>query len=270
MTSPALDLLDRLRAIGIGRAALFLDVDGTLHPIVDRPEEVRLPAQMVNILRGLHEASGGALALVSGRGMSDLDRICAPLTLPLAASHGAQWRNGSGEVRQVNTDAGAIEEFITVLDPLQRAHPGLQLERKSMSLAMHYRHAPACEQLVIDTMQALVAAHSATHALQAGKCVLEIVPRGVSKGAAIGRFMQRPPFWGRHPIFIGDDLTDESGFKMVNQLDGLSVKVGDGETLARHRIASVAALQELLGQWSTELQRQALGGAPSDQTRVTT
>lgn len=271
MTSNALDLLYRLNTAGIDRLALFLDVDGTLAPIIDRPEEVEIPADVLDAVRVLHEHGAGALALVSGRSLQDLDRLSAPLSLPLAASHGAQWRNASGEVRQVQSDPAVLDTFAAALEPLLRAHPGLRLERKGMSLALHYRNAPQCEPLVTDAMQALANAHAATHTLQAGKCVLEVVPRGVSKGAAIGRFMQAPPFWGRLPVFIGDDLTDESGFKMVNQLDGISVKVGEGPTQARHRIASVDALREMLLQWRSDLQRKGLGGAPNHQTtRVTT
>ncbi|MEI2415614.1 trehalose-phosphatase [Orrella sp. JC864] len=257
-------LLALLAGLGIDRVALFLDVDGTLAPIASRPQDVRLAPQTVQTLRTLHAHSNGAVALVSGRAIADLDRLAAPLALPAAGAHGAQWRAADGTIKQVASDPAVMQEIIQALEPMLRTHPGLQLENKGLSLALHYRHAPHCRALVEQTLAELVARHAQTHALQAGKCVLEVVPRGVSKGAAIGRYMQSPPFWGRVPVFVGDDVTDESGFKMVNQVDGVSVKVGEGETLARHRIASVDALLHVLARWCADLQRTALGGAPDD------
>lgn len=119
--------------------------------------------------------------------------------------------------------------------------PGCELESKGMAFALHYRQAPEHQHAVLALAQAVVQRHPIL-ALQPGKCVVEIKPRGVNKGEAIAAFMQEAPFSGRRPVFVGDDLTDEAGFSVVNQLSGVSVKVGGGETQAHWRLPDVAAV----------------------------
>ncbi|MBX4354691.1 trehalose-phosphatase, partial [Mycobacterium tuberculosis] len=116
---------------------------------------------------------------------------------------------------------------------------------KEMAFALHYRQAPQQQSAVLELAQRIVQRYPLL-ALQLGKCVVEIKPRGVNKGEAITAFMQEAPFAGREPVFVGDDLTDEAGFSVVNQLQGMSVKVGAGETQAHWRLADAAAVRTWL------------------------
>jgi len=231
------------------RAALFLDFDGTLAPIVARPADARLPAASRGELERLARACGGALAVVSGRSLAGLDAMLAPLVLPAAGLHGAEWRGADGAQARLALDAGPVESIEQALQPYARAHPGVLLERKPLALAVHFRAAPDLAREIEDMLAALLRPHAQAYALQAGKMVLEVKPRAASKGEAIRRFMRAAPFAGRTPVFAGDDLTDESGFAAVNDMGGLSIKIGEGETAARLRLPGTDALAQWLAAW---------------------
>lgn len=229
--------------------AFFLDIDGTLLDIEQRPEAVRVEPRELELVSALHRASGGALALVSGRPLAGIDALFHPLKLPIAGQHGAERRDGRGErhryrfpVQLLQRAANPVREFAT-------AHEGLIFEDKGASVALHYRLAPqlaaAAEAVVRE------AARSAGGALQMqpGKMVLELKPAGCDKGSAIEQFLRDAPFAGRTPVFLGDDVTDEYGFEVVNRLDGHSVKVGEGPTAARWRLAGPEQARAWLGAW---------------------
>lgn len=205
--------------------ALFLDVDGTLLEIAATPAAVRVPPRALAVLTRLHERLAGALALVSGRSLVDLDRLFAPLRLPAAGAHGAERREASG--RQHRVECGErLAPARGLLAAWAAAHGGALLEDKGTALALHYRTAPQIEAEARHAVTAALAAVGSTFHVQEGRMVLEIKAAAVSKGRAIEEFMREPPFCGRLPVFVGDDLTDESGFAAVNRLGGHSIAVG--------------------------------------------
>jgi trehalose 6-phosphate phosphatase len=224
-------------------SALFVDFDGTLVDIAPRPEAVTLPTGMVALLARLNEQLGGALAVVSGRSIAQLDELLAPLQLAAAGVHGAERRNASGVVQRFHeADLSQVEAGLQALAEL---HPGLLVESKPGAVALHYRLAPQCEALATRAMEAALH-ESHGMALIHGKMVIEMKPAGASKGRAIKGFMSEAPFAGRRPVFAGDDSTDESGFAYVQSAGGMSIKVGPGATLAPYRFDSPAHLREWL------------------------
>jgi trehalose 6-phosphate phosphatase len=223
--------------------ALFLDFDGTLVDIAPRPEAVRVPSELIERLSAVQELLGGALAVISGRPIEQIDQFLRPLRLPAAGVHGAERRGADGLIQLLDTHP--LDQVDAAARTLAARHPGLQLENKRGSLALHYRQAPHLEQLCLDTMQAAVDASPGLVLLR-GKMVAEAKPGGASKGHAIEAFMAEAPFRGRRPVFIGDDVTDEAGFAAVQRLGGLGVKVGEGETAAQHRLPDPQALWQLL------------------------
>jgi len=223
--------------------ALFLDFDGTLVDIAPQPEAVVVPPPLIHTLERLHQYLGGALALISGRPIEQMDEFLRPLVLPAAGVHGAERRNARGEVTLLGTHPLDLVEA-AALD-LVRQDPRLRVEAKRGSLALHYRQAPELEALCLQTLQRAVE-ESPGLTLLRGKMVVEAKPGGASKGAAIEAFMAEAPFAGRTPLFVGDDITDEVGFATVQRMQGLGVKVGDGATVAWKRIASPAVFREQL------------------------
>jgi len=205
--------------------ALFLDVDGTLLTIAATPTAVSVPERAVGLLARLRDKLTGALALVSGRPIADLDRLFAPLRLPVAGAHGTERRDATGRVQRRDCSA-ALAPAMRVLAAWAASHPGVILEDKGAALALHYRRAPELESAARDVMAAAVIAAGPAFHVQHGKKVVEITVDAVNKGSAIAQFMTEPPFLGRLPVFLGDDLTDENGFEVVNRLGGHSVAVG--------------------------------------------
>ena len=205
--------------------AVFLDVDGTLLRIAATPADVRVPERVVGVLGRLHARLGGALALVSGRRIADLDALFAPLELPAAGTHGAERRDASGRWhgRDYTLQLAPARELLSAWAV---AHPGALLEDKGAALALHYRAIPELEDEARRAAAAACASAGPEFHVQAGKRVLEIKADTVGKGGAIEQFMSEPPFLGREPVFLGDDLTDEDGFEVVNRLGGHSIAVG--------------------------------------------
>ncbi len=219
--------------------ALFLDFDGTLVELASQPETIEVPPGLVEALKALSRQLNGALALVSGRRLQDLDHFLSPLQLPTAAEHGAHRRSASGQLTIAH--AANMQGVLQAAQALATQHPTLRLEQKKLAISLHYRHAPELEALCLAEMQAAVA-RSAGLDLMHGKCVIDIKPAGVSKGTAIAAFMAEAPFAGRTPLFAGDDVTDEAGFTQVQGMGGYAVKVGPGPTVAQHRCDSVTQL----------------------------
>lgn len=223
--------------------ALFLDFDGTLVDIAPQPEAVVVPDGLRDTLERLRHYLGGAVAVISGRPIEQIDRFLLPLALPVAGVHGAERRGASGEVSLLSTHPLQLVE--DTARALAAQHPQLRVEAKRGSLAVHYRQAPQLEALCVQAMQAAVE-QSPGLTLLRGKMVVEAKPGGASKGHAIEAFMREAPFKDRTPLFIGDDITDEAGFSTVQRLGGLGIKVGEGETVAWQRMASPAAMREEL------------------------
>ena len=232
-----------LPAIAPRSTALFLDFDGTLADLAPQPEAVQVADDLVSLLRLLFSEVHGALAIVSGRRLNDLDALLHPLKLPSAAEHGAQRRLADGQVLSIAPPD--LQYAIKAASVLATQHSRLRVEIKNAAVALHYRHAPELQSLCLQVMTEAVAASSDVELLS-GKYVLEIKPAGVSKGTAIAAFMREAPFAGRVPLFAGDDVTDEAGFAAVQSLGGAGIKVGDGATLAHYRCAAPAALRQWL------------------------
>lgn len=227
--------------------ALFLDIDGTLFDIVDDSASVRASQALLDLLDDLTHHLGGALALTSGRDMRAIDQIMAPRRFPAAGSHGAEWRL-SDRVLAANPDAAALATAAGELERFVAGCPGVTLERKAQSLALHYRLRPQAKDQVAAAAAAMLRQLGGGYRLVPGKAVFEIAPAGTDKGTAIARFLDCTPFRGRRPVFAGDDVTDERGFDLVNERDGLSIQVGPGTwTNARFHLATPTALRHWLG-----------------------
>lgn len=237
--------------------AFFLDVDGTLLEYAARPQDVRVGPELLDLLARLHEATDGAIALVSGRSVEDLDQLFAPLALPLAGQHGTERRSAGRAIRRFAPPLEKLGRAAAALVRLTAAHSGLVLENKGMTLALHYRLAPGLRVLVEREMRTLAADLGDAFELQTGKFVMEIKPSGKDKGSAIAELAADAPFAGRRPVFIGDDLTDEPGFEVVNRIGGHSVKVGPGITRARWHLFDAAAVRRWLSAYAAEFASHA-------------
>ena len=227
--------------------AYFLDVDGTLIDIADTPDAAHVDTALLNLVARLHKASGGAVALVSGRALSDLEPRLGPLRLPLAGQHGMERRDAAGRLWIHAAPPAAKCAIKEALAPILARHPGLLLEDKGLTLALHYRLAPHLASYAHRLMVRLAGAVGAGLEVQLGKRVAEVKPAGIDKGTAVAEYLAESPFKGRRSVFIGDDLNDEHGFAEVNKLDGISIKVGKGSSCARFRLRDVAAVRRWLG-----------------------
>lgn len=226
--------------------AFFLDIDGTLVELAPAPSLVQLSPAMDDAVRRMHRAAGGALALVSGRAIADMDSIFVGAPLPAAGQHGLERRNGTGVLSRLAVKAAGLQGARQLLSELVARYPALLLEDKGLSIALHYRGAPPLGPLVHRAMNEALSKAGRGYALQPGKLVVELKAAGATKGAAVRAFMREEPFRGRQPVFVGDDATDEDGFAAVNALRGVTVKVGRGATAARWRLPDVAAVEAWL------------------------
>jgi trehalose 6-phosphate phosphatase len=223
--------------------ALFLDFDGTLVDIAPQPQAVVVPPALIRTLESLQHYLGGAVALISGRPIEQIDQFLHPIRLPVAGVHGAERRNAKGEVSLLPSFPLEVVEHAA--RRLVADEPRLLVEAKRGSIALHYRQAPELEVQCIEAMQRAVE-ESPGLTLLRGKMVVEAKPGGASKGAAIEAFMAEAPFAARTPVFVGDDITDEVGFATVQRLHGMGVKVGEGASVAWQRIATLAAFRKQL------------------------
>ena len=205
-----------------------------------------MEAGLLDLLERLRAAAGGALALVSGRSVEDIDTLFAPLVVPAAGQHGTERRTADGTIRRHAPSIESLGRAAAEIVRLTAAHSGLVFENKGMTLALHYRLAPGLSVLAEREMRAIAAGLGDAFELQTGKFVMEIKPSGKDKGSAIAEFAAEAPFAGRRPVFIGDDLTDEPGFEVVNRAGGHSVKVGPGVTRARWHLFDAAAVRRWL------------------------
>jgi trehalose 6-phosphate phosphatase len=212
--------------IQISDCAILLDVDGTLLDIAAAPGAVDVPARLKSALSSLRDRTAGALAFVSGRPLDDIDRLFAPLKLAAIAGHGAEMRlNGADVPRGFETrlDSDLRHQFEAIAGKLD----GIILEDKGYSIALHYRLAPQHAEVLRDSIAAACAPYPASSIeVLPGKAMIEIKPAAFSKGSAVRELMRFPPFMGRRPIFIGDDVTDETVFEVLPEFGGLGFSVG--------------------------------------------
>jgi len=224
----------------------FLDVDGTLIDIAETPDAAKVDATLLDLIARLYRTSGCAVALVSGRAIADLENRLGTLQLPLAGQHGLERRDADGRLRRHTAPTGTKLAIKQAMAPVLARHTELLLEDKGLTLALHYRRVPHLAAYVHRLMLRLARSTSAGLEVQRGKCVVELKPAGVDKGTVIAEYLAEPPFRGRRPVFIGDDLNDERGFAEVNKLNGISIKVGKGRSCARFRLHDVAAVRHWL------------------------
>jgi len=222
-----------------GRSALFLDLDGTLAEIATRPDDVVPEKARTSVLLSLNAKLGGAVAVLSGRSLHDVDRILEGAVGPVGAVHGLVRRLASGEVVKT-LPSPRLPEVRAAFDDLIVVHPGLVAEDKGASVALHYRQRPQAEATVLEVTQQL--AEVTGLVVQNGSMVSELRTAGPHKGDGLSAFMQEPPFLGRTPVMVGDDLTDEVAFAVAGELGGYGVLIGPARsTNARYNLASVEA-----------------------------
>jgi len=235
--------------------ALFVDVDGTLLEIAAQPEAVRVPANLPALLERLQNRHQGAFALVSGRSIAALDRLFHPWRGAAAGLHGGERRRVDGSCVENDGDeaAAALARVRSAAAAFAPANSGVRLEDKGRTLALHYRAAPERGPDVARFAKQAVADSGQTLRAIDGKLVVELVPRGYGKGRAIAAFLVEPPFRGRRPAFLGDDLTDEEGFAEIERRHGVSIRVGppDAATRASYGLPDVAATLDWLEGRST-------------------
>jgi trehalose 6-phosphate phosphatase len=210
----------------VRHCAILLDIDGTILDIAPTPREVSVPPTLRHTLARLQELTGGALALVSGRLLADIDLIFAPLRLAAVGGHGAELRPVPNAESQRRA-ASLSPELRRSLARLTELGPGILVEDKGYSLALHYRLAPE----LAPALQAAVVAicdqvPTGTVEVLPGKAVVEVKPARIGKASAVVELMKHAPFRGRRPIFIGDDVTDEPVFGVIAQFGGLGFSVG--------------------------------------------
>lgn len=227
--------------------AVFLDIDGTLAEFAATPREVRIDRKLIEALPFLGMRHGGALALVTGRAITDVDRMFPELGIPVAGQHGCERRDAQGTLHLHAADPGILGQLRTMFAAFAARHPGVILEDKGATIALHYRQSPQLADHIRSVARSSFdAAGGAGYRLWEGKRLVEIRPDGRDKGKAIVDFMGEPPFAGRKPVFVGDDVTDEDGFAAVDAMGGWSVKVGAGRTSAQFRLPNIAAAHRWL------------------------
>ena len=231
MTTRATDL-DNVSLELKARYALFLDFDGTLAPLQDNPDTVLLPPQGADYLCAVSEILGGALVIISGRDIRDLSKRI-PNEVWRAGGHGLDiCARGEAPITQ---HANAPRELLERVKKIVDANQGARLEEKGTVLAVHYRQNPAIGPSLAETVEAEVA-KTQGYRFQHGKMVLELKPEAANKGRALKTIMTRPPFMGKTPIMVGDDTTDEDAMSAAGELGGFGIKVGEGPSVAKHRL----------------------------------
>lgn len=213
-----------LLALARSQPALLLDVDGTLLDIAPAPDRVHVPDGLRDTLQRISAATGGACAFVSGRPVADLDRIFAPLTLSAVGAHGAELRVSGEAIRPL---AAPLPDALRRKLVAAASDAGVIVEDKGYSLALHFRGVPEREAELRDVAAAAIAASPGRNlVLLDGKAMIEVKRSGVDKGRGVAALMALPPFHGRHPVFIGDDVTDVSVFDILPGLGGTGFSVG--------------------------------------------
>ena len=226
------------------RHALFLDFDGTFVDFAPEPDAIGLRPGSVDLLAAASRSLEGALALISGRRIADLDRFLAPLELPASGVHGQEFRPAPGDYR-LRPPSPQLELARSRLRSAVAADDPLLLEDKGGALVLHSRKHPEQRDRASSLAREAVAELSDLHAVE-GHAIVEIRQRGVTKAEAIRLFLGYPPFSSRLPVFAGDDTTDEDGFRAVQKAGGFGIKVGGGETEAAFRLAGVSEVHAWL------------------------
>ncbi len=223
--------------------AWFLDVDGTLLEIAAAPDRVIVADGLVASLARLHASSGGALALVTGRPIDEIDGLFKPQRFAVAGQHGLERRAADGVIHRHASNTQWLDQVRHQLAAWVALHEGTLLENKGFTVAIHYRAAPHWGEEAERMLRNILSQSNGAYVLQAGKMVWELRPAGRDKGGAVLEYLDEAPFRGRQPIFVGDDVTDEYAFAAVMGRGGHGVKVGAGATVADWRLPDVASVR---------------------------
>ncbi|WP_206455143.1 trehalose-phosphatase [Aurantimonas marina] len=227
------------------RHAVFLDFDGTLVALVDDPQAVSIAPAALDRLETLQSELSGALAVVSGRRIADLDRFLAPMRFAAAGVHGLERRVRPDDEIERLAGPEVLDDVRARLGAPLRDNPRLKLEDKGTALVLHYRTAPDLKDVAERAMaDATVGRHDL--AVMNGDNIVEVHPAGMDKGKALAAMMKDPPFAGRIPVYVGDDTTDEFALRQVRDAGGISIKVGDKHSVAEFRLADVVAVHHWL------------------------
>ena len=217
-------------------ASLFLDFDGTLVELAERPDAVQIDARLTTLLRDLHERLDGRIALISGRSAAQV-RVLLGAEVPIVGSHGMEFMDSDGIVAPIDRPA-ALAEVENAMSRLAGSHPGALVEVKPLGVALHFRRCSSAEAACVSLASALAEIHELD--LQPGKMMIEVRAGGGDKGTAIRLLMREPGMVGTRPVFMGDDLTDEPGFAAAAELGGAGILVGGPrESAALYRLDSV-------------------------------
>jgi trehalose 6-phosphate phosphatase len=235
------------RTLCATRTGLFLDVDGTLTDFAAMPDAVRIDDAMLETLARLHTLLGGAIALISGRSIGQLDSLFQPLRLPAAGIHGFERRNANGIVFRPTGGADVLVPVRSKLRTLVADHEGLLLEEKDHAIALHFRGAPQASAIALALLESAATDLGDAYEIIEGSMVYELKPSGWNKATAISGFMHEPPFAGCVPVFLGDDLTDFDGFAAVRGHGGFDVAVGY-RVSARWHLSDPGAVHAWLSQ----------------------
>jgi trehalose 6-phosphate phosphatase len=226
--------------------AYFFDLDGTLIEFAPTPAAVRVNGGLRELLRELHGTTGGAVALLTGRPIAEVDRLFRRVRLPVAGQHGVERRDATGRVSRHRFPSTRLDRVRRQLVGRMNGKRGLLLEDKGLSIALHYRRAPRLAAFAHRLARSMLPALGRHFCVQRGKYVVELRPSGRDKGKGVLEFLRERPFRGRLPVFVGDDATDEAGFATVNRLGGISIKVGPGRTAACWRLRNVRTVEQWL------------------------
>jgi len=242
---------DKMAALTEEPAALFLDVDGTILDLAERPSDVVTPPGLVATLRRTERKLAGALGLISGRPIDELDRLFEPLRLRASGVHGAEMRFDPGLPPMYAPAASALPQSLwTDLTRIAAAFPGAFVENKRFSFTVHYRLALESERRLREAVLRLIASSRIPVEVMSAHYAIELKAQGCDKGGAIAAFLSRPPFRGRTPVFVGDDTTDESGFAVVAARGGYAFSVGRQRPGAIGTFTQPSAVRDWLAEYA--------------------
>jgi trehalose 6-phosphate phosphatase len=244
-------MMDSAAALDDGPVALFLDVDGTLLDLAERPDDVVAPPDLVETLARIERKLAGALALISGRAIEDVDRLFTPLRLRVSGVHGAEIRFNPGEpVKALPAAKELPQSLSTALKQAVEPFPGAFVEPKRFSIAVHYRLAPEAEQPLREAVKRVVETAPVPVEVMNAHYAIELKTPGFDKGAAIAAFLSTPAFRGRTPVFVGDDATDERGFAVVAARGGNAYSVGRQLPGAMGAFSAPGAVRDWLAEFA--------------------
>lgn len=230
--------------------AFFFDFDGTLVDIAPTPDAVRVPPALIENLGTLAQRSAGAVAVLTGRPIADIDRLLPDHVLDVAGVHGGELRFGRERIHSLRP-AKAVANAIVRARHRFGDVGGIIVEDKRLSLAVHWRLVPERESEVVDFMADTLEIMGPDFRLQLGKAVAEILPASARKEQAMMTLLSSPSYQGRLPVIFGDDQADEPAFRIANDLGGIAVKVGPGRSSARHSLACPEVLRAILQEWAS-------------------